>query len=99
MTETPEPYKWQMRIRALLAGLFGIVFALFPVKIALHLRPSLSAVALIVVYVGSVILLGVVARLGIDSFAEFDDQIPISSQERRRRTKEFYDWLNTQGRR
>jgi hypothetical protein len=31
--------------------------------------------------------------------AELDRKFPISSKERSRRTKEFYDWLRSQGRR
>ena len=99
MTETPEPYKWQTRIRSIISGVLGVIFALVPVKIALHLSPNLSTVGLIVVYAGSAILLGIAARLCIDQLGQLDKQIPISSEERRRRTKEFYDWLNTQGRR
>jgi hypothetical protein len=54
---------------------------------------------LLVVSAGSAVVLSFAWRLYFDRPEELDKRIPTSSNERRRRKKEFFDWLDTQGRR
>ena len=97
--ERPEPYKWRTGIRSIASVVLGTVTALFPTAIAYRLDRNLSLAATLVVYIASAVLLSVAWRVYFDRPEELDTQIPISSKEHRHRKKDFYDWLDTQGRR
>ena len=99
MTEQPEPYKWRTRIRSIASVVLGATTAFFPVAVARSLDRNLSLTAMLAVYVGSVVFLSFVWRLYFDRPEDLRKQIPINSKEHRRRKKEFYDWLDSQGRR
>jgi|ERR1051326_436344 hypothetical protein len=99
MIEHPEPYKRETRLRSILSVVMGVITALFPVELASHLDRDLSLTAMLAVYLGSAVLLSFVWRRYFDRPEEVRKRIPISSKELRRRKKEFYDWLDSQGRR
>jgi hypothetical protein len=99
MTEQPEPYKWRIRIRLIASVVLGVTTAFFPVAVARSLDHNLSLTAMLAVYVGSAVFLSFAWRLYFDRPEELGKQIPINSKEHRRRKKEFYDWLDSQGRR
>jgi phosphotransferase system glucose/maltose/N-acetylglucosamine-specific IIC component len=99
MTEQPEPYKWRTRIRSIASVVVGATTAFFPVAVAWRLDRNLSLTAMLAVYVGSAVLLSFAWRLYFDRPKELEKQIPINSKEHRHRKKEFYDWLDSQGRR
>jgi phosphotransferase system glucose/maltose/N-acetylglucosamine-specific IIC component len=99
MIKKPKPYKWQTRLRSIISIVMALITALFPVAVAWGIDRSLSLTAMLAVYVGSVVVLRFAWRLYFDPPEELQKRIPISSQEHRRRKKEFYDWLDSQGRR
>jgi len=99
MTEQPEPYKWRTRIRSIASVVLGATTAFFPVAVAWSLDRNLSLTAMLSVYVGSAVFLSFAWRLYFDRPEELGKQTPINSKEHRRRKKEFYDWLDSQGRR
>jgi len=76
-----------------------VITAVFPVAVAWGVDRNLSLAAMLAVYVGSVVVLSFAWRLSFDRPEELQKRIPISSREHRRRKKEFYDWLDSQGRR
>jgi len=97
MIEKPEPYKWRTRLRFIISIVMGLITALFPVAFAWGVARNLSLTAMLAVYVGSVMVLSFAWRLYFDRPEEVEKRIPISSREHRRRKKEFYDWLDSQG--
>jgi len=99
MIEKPEPYKWQTRLGSIISIVMGVVTALFPVAVAWSVDRNLSSAAMLAMYVGSVVVLSFAWLLYFDRPEELQKRIPISSREHRRRKKEFYDWLDSQGRR
>jgi len=99
MIERPEPYKRQTRLRSILSIVLGAITALFPVSVAWNLDRNLPLIAVLAVYVGSAVLVSFAWRLYFDRPEELRKRLPISSKEHRRRKKEFYDWLDSQGRR
>ena len=99
MIEKPEPYKWQARLRSIISIVMAVFTGLFPVAVARGIDRSLSLTAMLAVYVGSVVVLSFAWRLSFDRPEELQKRIPISSREHRRKKKEFYDWLDSQGRR
>lgn len=99
MIEHPEPYKRKTRLQSILAVVMGAITALFPVEVALHLDRDFSLPAMLAIYVGSAVILSFAWRLYFDRPEKLRKRIPISSKEHRRRKKEFYDWLDSQGHR
>lgn len=99
MPERLEPYKWQTRLRSILSIAMGGITAVVPVRAAWALYRNLSIAAMLVMYIASAVLLSFAWRLYFDRPEELGKRIPISSKERRRMKKEFYDWLASLGRR
>ena len=88
------------KISGILAGVFvATVFAPL-VTLAIHswvvLRPLVTAVVLLVLWVG--FYMAISWAVG-ERRSELDRKFPITSSEHRRRRKQLYDWLSSQGRR
>src|SRR5579872_1003594 len=98
MMESQKPYRWRIRVLSVGSCVFGITTALFPVAIfrIFYAHPPLLLTLLLYG------LAAVFMTLGWWWFFERPnaaDKIPTSSKELRRRKKEFYEWLDSQGRR
>ena len=98
VNEKPEPFKWRITIRNIASVGLALTTGIFPVSVANRLNRHLSLGVLLLIYGASVVMFSCAWRVYFDRPEELDKEIPISSHELRRRKKEFYDWLNTQGR-
>ena len=79
----------------LYALFFGSIFSAVALNILSHSHPFLKCL-IIGVFLFSFYVVGVWVSV---RKAELDKKIPTPSHELRRRRKEFYDWLDSQGRR
>lgn len=85
----------------------GILFGVFIatvfaplVTLAIHdwfsLPPLITAIALLVLWIGFYLA---VSWAENERRSELDRKFPLPSKEHRKRKKEFFDWLSSQGRR
>jgi hypothetical protein len=80
--------------------LFGIPFGSLIATIAHHLWPELEIALIFLIFVGLCVGFYFAGLwVMVDHPAELDRKFPISSKELRRRRKEFYDWVDSLGRR
>jgi len=96
--ESQKPSAWRGRTQSIAASVMGMATASFPVGIFLHFHTNSPILLTLIVYGLSAVVLTRAWQWFFER-RNVADKIPTSSKERRRQRKEFYDWLDSQGRR